>query len=81
MTIPSTTIRVTLEQRNRLRQLAEQRASTMSDTLDDALEALRRDQFYRDMADSEAVLRSDEGGWAQYTAEREAWLNPDLAQA
>ncbi len=53
----------------------------MGATLDDALEALRRDQFYRDMADSEAALRSDEGGWAQYTAEREAWLNPDLAQA
>ena len=53
----------------------------MGDTLDDALEALRRDQFYRDMADSEAALRSDEGGWAQYTAERKAWLNPDLAQA
>lgn len=81
MTVPSTTIRVTIEQRNRLRQLADQRASTMANTLDDALEALRRDQFYRDMAGSEAALRNDEGGWAQYTAEREAWLNPDVAQA
>ena len=53
----------------------------MGDTLDDALEALRRDRFSRDMADAEAALRSDESGWAQYTAEREAWLNPDLAPA
>ena len=81
MTNSSTTIRVTLEQRDRLRQLADQRASTMAATLDDALEALRRDQFYRDMADAEATLRSNEGDWARYTAEREAWLNLDLTQA
>ena len=79
MTKLSTTIRVSFEQRDRLRQLAERRASTMSDTLDDALEALRRDQFYRNMADAEAALHTDPAGWANYTAEREAWLNPDLA--
>ena len=53
----------------------------MAATLDEALEALRRDQFYRDMADAEAVLRSNEGDWARYTAEREAWLYLDLTQA
>ncbi len=51
----------------------------MADTLDDALEALRRDQFYRAMADAEAALRGDPAAWAHYAAEREAWLNPDLA--
>jgi hypothetical protein len=51
----------------------------MADTLNDALEALRRDQFYKEMAQAEAVLRDDPAGWSQYTAERDAWLNPDLA--
>ena len=78
MTGSSTTIRVTLTQRDRLRQLAEQRASTMADTLDDALEALRRDQFYRGMAEAEAALRLDQAGWADYIAERDAWLDADL---
>jgi predicted DNA-binding protein len=77
MTQPSTTIRVSVTQRERLRKLAEQRAATMSDTLDDALEALRRAQFYADMANAEAALRTDPAGWAQFVAEREAWLDPD----
>jgi len=77
MTQPSTTIRVTLKQRDRLRALAEQRASTMADTLDDALEALRRDQFYRDMAEAEEALRADPVGWSQYVSERNAWLDAD----
>ena len=79
MSQSSTTIRVTRAQRDRLRQLADQRASTMTDTLDDALEALRRDQFYGEMARAEAALRDDPASWRQYTAERDAWLNPDLA--
>ena len=41
----------------------------------------RSNQFYRDMADADAALQSDEGSWARYIAEREAWLNPDLTQA
>ena len=50
----------------------------MADTLDDALEALRRDQFYRNMAHAEAELRLDQAGWAEYIAERDAWLDADL---
>ena len=51
----------------------------MADILDDALEALRRDQIYRSMADAEQELRDDPGRWAEYVDERDAWLNPDLA--
>lgn len=79
MTQTSTTIRVSLEQRERLRALAEQRASTMADTLTDALEALRRNEFYSEMARAEAALQADPAAWAQYNAERDAWLNSDLA--
>ena len=79
MASTSTTIRVSLDQREQLRKLAEQRSSSMADTLDAALDALRRNQFYEGMADAEAALRADPQGWANYIAERDAWLNPDLA--
>ncbi len=77
--IKSTTIRVSIEQRNRLRLLAEESEATMADTLDQALEALRRNNFYRAMADAEQTLRSDQSGWNEYARERDRWLNPDLA--
>ena len=50
----------------------------MSATLDDALEALRRVEFYTQMAAAERELRKDPVGWASYVAERDEWLNPDL---
>ena len=78
MTSSSTTIRVSVAQRERLRQLAAARDGSMAETLDAALESLRRDQFFRAMAESESALRSDPGGWSRYIVERDAWLNADL---
>lgn len=78
MTGTSTTIRVSVEQRERLRQLARARDATMADTLDDALDALRRDRFYEAMARAEADLRSDPDRWAAYITERDDWLTADL---
>jgi predicted transcriptional regulator len=75
MTSRSTTIRVSVAQRERLRRLAVQRDSSMADTLDDAIEALRRDQFYRDMAASEAKLRAEPAEWDVYVTDRDTWLN------
>lgn len=49
----------------------------MAQTLDAALESLRREDFYRRMASAEADLRSDVGGWDDYAAERDEWLEPD----
>ncbi len=78
MTDSSTTIRVRREQRERLRNLAKERSSTMAETLDAALESLQRDHFYRSMAEAETALRSDPEAWAKYVAERDAWLGADL---
>ena len=50
----------------------------MADTFDAALESLRRDQFYKEMADAEAKLRADPERLAVYQAERDAWLTADL---
>ncbi len=79
MTSTSTTIRVTAEQRDRLRLLAAERGASMADTLDAALESLRRQQFYDAMVTAEAQLRSDPVAWSTYVRDRDAWLNPDLA--
>lgn len=78
MTIGSTTIRVSTDQRERLRRLAEDRDATMAETLDAALESLRRERFYEEMASAEQRLRADPVAWASYVFERDAWLNPDL---
>lgn len=49
----------------------------MADTLDAALESLRREQFYRSMADAEAALRAEPERWAAYVRERDEWLEAD----
>ncbi len=78
MTTASTTIRVRVDQRERLRSLADDLGATMSDTLDAALESLRRQRFYEEMASAESRLRTDQAAWAAYVLERDAWLNADL---
>jgi predicted transcriptional regulator len=80
MTSSSTTIRVSTDQRERLRSLAEQRQSSMTEALDAALESLKREQFYREMASAEAALRNDPSGWERYIEERDNWLNADLGK-
>jgi cyclopropane fatty-acyl-phospholipid synthase-like methyltransferase len=79
MTSPSTTIRVSAEQRDRLRRLAAERDASMADTLDAALESLRRQQFYDAMVSAEAQLRRDPAAWDAYVRDRDAWLNVDLS--
>jgi predicted transcriptional regulator len=79
MTEASTTIRVSAAQRERLRSLARGRNASMADTLDDALEALRRIDFYEKMSTAEQELRADPARWAEYVAERDAWLTPELS--
>ena len=53
----------------------------MTETLDAALESLRRERFYEEMAAAEASLRVDPESWTRYASERDAWLNPDLAES
>ena len=51
----------------------------MAETLDAALEALRRDQCDKEMAAADAALRPNPQQWSHYVAERDAWLNADLS--
>ncbi len=50
----------------------------MAETLDAALEALQRSQFYEAMARAEAELRAQPAEWARYIEQRERWLGPEL---
>ncbi len=81
MTHSSTTIRVSTQQRDRLRRLAAEADATMADTLDQALEALRRARFYGAMSTAEQQLRADPEAWAAYTRERDEWLEPEAGGA
>jgi predicted DNA-binding protein len=78
MTNLSTTIRVSIEQRERLRELAAEGGASLADTLDAALESLRRERFYEQMAAAEQALRADPAAWAVYVRERDAWLDADV---
>ena len=69
---------VTLGRRSRQRTLAEQRQASLLASSDAAAEPLRRDDFYRRMAEAEARLRDDPEAWATYQREREEWLDADL---
>lgn len=53
----------------------------MTATLDAALEALRRQQFYEQMARSESDLRKDGDSWDEYLRERDEWLDAGLDSA
>ncbi len=75
----STTIRVPTELREQLRKLSDERQSTLTDTLVDALAALRREQFFAAMATWETGLRRDSQAWAEYEAEAEEWSR-DLSE-
>lgn len=69
----STTIRVPQDFRDRLRRVSESRHTSLTDTLHDALEALRREEFFDSIARSEADLRQDPVAWASYLAEADEW--------
>ncbi len=53
----------------------------MAETLDAALESLRRERFYEEMATAEERLRADPAAWEAYVGERDAWLNAGLGHA
>lgn len=49
----------------------------MTDTLDAALAALRRERFYEAMSVAEERLRSQPEAWESYRKERDHWLHTE----
>ena len=68
----TTTIRVDTETHSQLVELSRATGSSLIETVRDAAEALRRQQFAHLVAKELDDLRSDPGAWADYLAESEA---------
>lgn len=73
----STTIRVDLETRDRLREIAEDERRPIIEVARDAAEALRRQRFAQQVREDYARLRADPEAWADYLAEAEATHGSD----
>ncbi len=68
-------MRVDQRQRALLRKLADDRDATMIDTLDAALEALRRQDFFAAMERAEIEMRADSDAWNAYQGDARPWLD------
>lgn len=65
----TTTIRVDVETRDRLRAIAEAEGRPLGEIFRAAAESLERERFARRVRDEYARLRADPEEWADYLAE------------
>lgn len=68
-----TTIRISEQTRDVLRELAQIRHESMQAVLERAVEEYRRKRFLEDVNAAYAEQRKDRAGWAELEAERTAW--------
>lgn len=71
--MPSTTVRVDVEIRDRINSLAKAAGITGSEVLVRALEAYEDRAFWNDYQAAAVSLRADPDAWAAEQAERAAW--------
>lgn len=69
------TVRVRPATHAKLQKLAEQSGRTMPDVLDEAVEALRRQQLLDATNAAYAAIREDPVAWQEEIAERALWDN------
>ncbi|MGY6501085.1 MAG: hypothetical protein ACXIVQ_09385 [Acidimicrobiales bacterium] len=67
----TTTIRVDSQTHAQLLEMSAARGSTLMDTVRDATEALRRQQFATQVGEELATLRADPEAWNAYLADAE----------
>jgi hypothetical protein len=67
------TVRITKTSHDTLKQLADRSGRPMQDLLDEAVEELRRKQFFEELNAAYARLKSDPKQWKEELAERAAW--------
>ncbi len=68
-----TTVRVTTQTREILRELARETNEPMQDVLEKAIEAYRRQRLLELTNVAYAELRADPRGWTEEQAERSFW--------
>jgi predicted transcriptional regulator len=69
----TTTIRVSIDDRALLQEMAEVLGRSQQDIVHDALEYFRRAQMLRAMNTAFAALHAEPGQWASVLAERADW--------
>lgn len=69
----TTTIRVSMETRNALNELAANAGISMQLVIDRALELYRRQQMLAALNHAYAALQEDEASWAAWQAEQAEW--------
>jgi hypothetical protein len=69
----SLTVRISRTAHATLRELAARADESMTEVLEKAIEAYRRNQFLNDLNASFEALRADPAAWADEQREREAW--------
>ena len=73
MSSKSTTIRVTSQARDTVREIAEITGKRQQEVVDEAVEAYRRQVLLETANEAYAALRSDGKAWQAELEEREAW--------
>ena len=69
----TTTIRISIETRNQLHELANQAGVSMQQLIEKALESYRRQQLLLAANAAYAALREDEAAWDELAEERSVW--------
>lgn len=69
----STTVRVSVEVREKLQRMAADYGEPMQDLLAKAVEAYRRQRLLEAINESFAALRADPEAWQEYQEEIKAW--------
>jgi hypothetical protein len=67
------TVRISEASHRVLQELAEQTGQTMTEVLDKALDAYRRQVFLEAVNAGYAALRADPQAWAEHLPERKVW--------
>ncbi len=68
----SSAVRISPDSHERLRQIAEDEGVTLTEALDRAIEAYRRQRMLRDVNQAYTALRQDPKKWSEEEADRAA---------
>ena len=71
--MPTSTVRISEQSGQLLRELANRSGETMQSVLDAALEEYRRNQFFKEMDEAFAALQDDPEAWSEYQEELREW--------
>jgi antitoxin MazE7 len=66
-------IRVSVETRDRLAEIAERKHTTIGELVEQASQRLYREEFWKEVRESYARLQADPEAWAEYKDEMRIW--------